>query len=263
MSSISSLARIEVILEAAGSSPHPRQPNPRAIHAALHRLVEEHDRAFARYLHDAMPKPIAMAITDDGEEGDGRRVAVQLGLLTGETIRACGGALLGAKASGTRLELDHVPYVVHTVRPKPVGTLPFTLTYPDLIARGEPARSVRLAFVTPTTMRNDSRSFRSIEPRHVFGSGFVQRWRAFAGETPDVLTDEETLGAIELVDGAMRERKIDLGKFGANAFTGWAEYRAPDGHASMKTLAVLATFACFAGVGSRTAYGLGGVSREA
>ncbi len=261
------LLRLELRAEAA--TVFPAAP-VRALHGALHRLLETADPDLARRVHDAPVKPLTLSplsrLADGAPVGHavaaGEVVWARIGLLDGETLAGFRAALAGA-GSAPRLSLDARAFVLAGARPvDPAGgATPGQTTYAALAAAARPASELTLRFVSPTAFRHKGHDRLQPDPRLVFGS-LLRRWRAFA--PPHLLPpDDALLAAVSLVDHRATARPVDLGSLRQPGFVGWARYRLDGDESTRRALAALTAYAPYAGVGARTAFGMGQTERIA
>ncbi len=127
-----------------------------------------------------------------------------------------------------------------------------------------------LEFVSPTAFLSQGRAVLWPDARRVFGS-LLQRWQAYA---PALLPDdlEDAFAACLDVDAYELQTRVQRYAKGASrqvwyqqGFVGRCRYRAQRGtpEAVLRVVHLLARYALFAGVGSRTAVGMGQVRQIA
>ncbi|HEU0115085.1 MAG TPA: CRISPR-associated endoribonuclease Cas6, partial [Thermomicrobiales bacterium] len=134
-------------------------------------------------------------------------------------------------------------------------------TYEELWAAARPANELTLRFLSPTAFRHKGLDILQPEPRLAFGR-LLRRWETFA-PTVALPLDETSLAArVHLMDARLTVRPVELGARRQPGFVGWARYRL-DGDAAFQTaVAALADYAAYAGVGARTALGMGHARRD-
>ena len=127
-----------------------------------------------------------------------------------------------------------------------------------------------LEFVSPTVFLSQGHAVLWPEPHRVFGS-LLHRWQSYA---PALLPDdlEEALAACLEIDAYELQTRVQRYTKGAGrqvwyqkGFVGTCRYRAQRGtpEAVLRVAHLLARYALFAGVGSRTTVGMGQVRQAA
>lgn len=127
-----------------------------------------------------------------------------------------------------------------------------------------------LEFVSPTAFLSQGRTVLWPEPRRVFGS-LLQRWRLYAPvllpeDLEDAFATWMDLDAYELRTRVQRyARGASRQVWYQKGFVGTCRYRGQRGtpDAVLRVLHLLARYALFAGVGSRTTVGMGQVRQVA
>ncbi len=153
-----------------------------------------------------------------------------------------------------------------------VETADLTQTPYSELAAHEPARSIRLTFLTPTYFKQSesgapTRYFPLPDPNRVF-RGLIERWNAFANwQGIDERVRSELLAAIEISDLDIRaERMLKDRPGGPNGkesfilgFVGAVEFTlSPDAPVqSARAFGAIGAFAAFTGVGHGTTRGFG------
>jgi CRISPR-associated endoribonuclease Cas6 len=243
------LLRIEVPL-APLAAPAPRAALlGRGAHALLLRLMATVDPALATALHDALaPKAISAAVLPAADE----RVVL------------CFSALTAAVADALRAAVARLPSEIAlgpstwrvAGQPAEHGTTYAALTERLLFARRAPAE-VQLRFVTPTTFRSEGRAIPLPLPGLVFGS-LAERWNAYApagvpAELRSVVEQQVVVARYRLQTAA-----VSLAGGTHIGFTGTCSYRVvpPDPYWA-RVCWLLGVYAAWAGVGAKTALGLG------
>ncbi len=236
----------------------------RAAHAAVYRALHAVDPALATRLHEATgPRPFTVSVLEEGIRSGRRETPARAGeplhlrvtLLEDDLLPLIEQAL----APGTALELGHLRSTVG--QPAAEHPLAGQVTYEELLAMrlfpgvALPSR-LRLRFLSPTTFHQRDRHLPVPLPRLVFAS-LTERWNAFA---PVTLAPEIVQGTEDLLVGAyeLRTRLVDTGQGKVVGFVGWCEYRLEAVEPAVAAAAAtLATFSFYAGVGHKTAMGLG------
>ncbi len=195
-----------------------RNSHEGALYAVLD-TIGSGNPGLAQRLHDSKTPPPYSAQLRDG--------LLTIGALTNEVIAAIDASRLAYKAQLMQFaEFD------------------------DLMA--EPAnRKVRLEFLTPTNFGKSGRDYVLPEPRLVFGS-LVRRWRAVGGpEVPQI--DWSEVGVLSV---RLSTQKVETERFAAWGVTGMVTYDLGT-DAAAQWCGALLRFGEYAGVGSKTGYGLG------
>ena len=174
------------------------------------------------------------------------------------------------------LELDRQPFEVVTVSSDACQhAWAHQQSYDDLYNAvwQEPDGALPLLtldFVSPTAFLSQGRAVLWPDAHHVFGS-LLQRWQAYA---PALLPEdmEDAFAACIDVDAYKLQTRVQRYAKGASrqvwyqqGFVGSCRYRAQRGtpEAVLRVVHLLARYALFAGVGSRTAVGMGQVRQVA
>lgn len=266
--SLLALLRLELRAEAA--TVFPADP-VRALHGALHRAIGRGEPALAGRVHDAAVKPLTLSPlyrTVDGAAvgravAAGERVWARLGVLDGATLAAAEAAL-AAPEHPSRLWFDTRPFAVEAVVPlAPLGPdLAPAATYGQLHGAVDPVAGVALRFASPTAFRHKGYDLLEPAARLVFGS-LLRRWRAFAPPGLPPPDDAALLAAVTLAEARTKAvRPVHLGGGRRQpGFVGWARYRIDGDEPTRRALAALAAYAAYAGIGARTAFGMGQATR--
>jgi CRISPR-associated endoribonuclease Cas6 len=136
-----------------------------------------------------------------------------------------------------------------------------TTSYQVLVDRwasvAAPPRRVALEFATPTAFRVGRTNVPLPLPGLVFGS-LERRWRAWSRAPLPHGRQARWTSAVRVARYELRTRMADFGAYRQVGFTGRCEFEVPEGSdGDARALQVLAEFAFYAGVGSKTAMGMG------
>lgn len=261
-------ARIIVHLEAA-SSPVPVPPpqtGPAVNAAFLSALRDAADGDLSATLHDARPpKPYALTpLLDERDQRVGvssRQVRFEIGVL----IDSFTDAILLALGTTGRMQVARCSYKVVAV--EMIGAA----SYEELNTNARPVDRWNLRIITPvaffTGRADGARRVRPFpEPEWVF-TDLHRKWSAFA---PDVALDaqaEQTITTnLEVVDYrlTMAQHLIKANVPAAHGSVGQIVYRVVDTRRSTPesraALDALVCFSTYAGIGHRTAVGMGFIS---
>ena len=174
------------------------------------------------------------------------------------------------------LELDRQRFEVVTISSEPrqhawAQQQSYDALYTDVWQEPECVAPVlTLDFVSPTAFLSQGRAVLWPEPHRVFGS-LLQRWQSYA---PTLLPEdlEAAFATYVEVDAYELRTRVQQYTKGASrqvwyqkGFVGTCRYRAQRGtpEAVLRVLHLLARYALFAGVGSRTTVGMGQVRQVA
>lgn len=225
----------------------------RALNSWLYGALARLNEHLVNSLHEeAGYRPFSVALVSEPQEehivlAGGPRIAHLLADLAQELLRQ------------GRLLLDGRWLLVERIAS--VRTERFTSLVQRYLLESEAPLPVRLTFRTPTTFHSRGRSLPLPVPDVLFLS-VLQRWRAWGGIDLGPGAEATISGAAALRRHRLRSVSVQMeGRF--TAFVGTAEFtlvRPEPSYAGL--LAVLAAFAEFAGVGQKTAMGMGSVRTE-
>lgn len=227
----------------------------RAIHAQVMDWLSLGDTQIANLVHQNQNSPLSLS----GLIGERRRVITQPGdnfilrisLLDGDLITPL---LRGIENWGNKpLILEKCPFVIRSIYSLP-GTHPLVdaSDYATLTNIRAISGEIGLKFLSPTSFKQAQTVQTFPLPELVFGN-LLRRWNAFAPEDyqfPHIEWKGVTC-AFELKTHAVR--LISGTEIGAK---GWVKYHFPDTEQT-KIANILSNFAFFAGVGRKTAMGMG------
>ena len=254
----------------------------RAVWACALGLIGSQQPEMAAALHDSTGlKPLAVSPLQGPFEVAGERLRLQAGkaywFRVSSVAPALSGVLADLEARPPRtLELDRQPFEVAAVssdarRHAWARRQSYDALY-DVVWQ-EPAGAsplLTLDFVSPTAFLSQRRAVLWPEPRRVFGS-LLQRWQAYApallpGDLEDAFEACLDVDAYDLRTRAQQYAKgASRQVWHQKGFVGTCCYRAQRGtpEAVLRFLHLLARYALFAGVGSRTTVGMGQVRQVA
>jgi CRISPR-associated endoribonuclease Cas6 len=215
----------------------------RAIHALFFQWMSAADPILAEQLHQQHQLPFTLSLSP------GSRPKLRISLLQKQLLTPL---LLGLdKALGTEIHLADVPCQVgHAIDM-------IQTNYFKQLAQTTPQEVIELRFLSPTSFKQGRLVQPFPLPELVF-AGLLRRWNLFAPEAlhfPSV-TWQGLVSAFNLKTHALKmEGGAEIGS------VGWVRYRFPDPEQA-KIAAILAHFACFAGVGRKTTMGMGQVQNK-
>lgn len=139
-------------------------------------------------------------------------------------------------------------------------------SYRLLLTNVYPMDSIKLRFLSPTTLRKDKMDFPLPDPSKVF-EGWLNHWNQFAPTQCCISTDllEVVKACVAISAHWIRARKYDLGSTQVRGFVGRVIYRILNprelNQAQVWQLNALADYAEFCGTGRKTTHGLGQTRR--
>jgi CRISPR-associated endoribonuclease Cas6 len=231
----------------------------RAIHAQVLDWLRMADPKISESIHQSQESPLSLS----GLIGKRRKAGVQagdsfyfrIGLLNGSLIDPL---LSGLEQWGDRpFSLTKVPFVFQRINMLP-GTDPWVgaSDYALLAKLPTALDDITLQFLSPTSFKlNTGQGIQPFPlPESVFGS-LQRRWNAFAPEALK-LPRVQWSGLVSAYD--LKTEKIRMENSVEIGAVGWARYRFPDSEEA-RLATILSQFAFFAGVGRKTAMGMGQV----
>lgn len=260
------LARLRVTIRAVDEARFERMPAGVALHAALHRALEQADRSYAHQIHSVDTKPLVIGPllrADDGLPAGtcllpGEWATFQLATLDARSASVA----LSVLATCRELRLNWAAVSIERVEPLDWPGLPAMTGYRAILDASAPAPAITLAFRSPTLFRNRGAALFNVDPTLVFGS-FLRRWERFSGlPLPGLNLDSITAG-LALGDRELQPIEVRLRHQDApvTCLTGWARYVVRGDDQFRAGVGALASYAAWCGAGGRTAYGLGQVER--
>lgn len=227
----------------------------RAIHAQVMHWLNLGNPDLANAIHSSQESPLSIS----GLIGYRRKAGTKpdddfyfrIALLNGDLIDPL---LSGLEQWGTKpISLGQLPFVIRSIDSLP-GTHPWvgSSDYALLAKTPKISGDITLNFLSPTSFKHSQTIQPFPLPELVF-SNLLRRWNALAPENlqfPAVEWQSLT-SAYELKTHALKlEGGAEIGT------QGWARYRFLDAEQA-KIATILAHFAFFAGVGRKTAMGMG------
>lgn len=252
----------------------------RAVWACVLGLVGDRQPEMAKALHDgAGLKPLAVSPLQGPFAVEGGRLRLRPGqdywFRASSVAPAPSLALKSIEARPPRVvELDRQPFEVvsagSNARRHPwAGRGSYGDLHDAALREAESAASqLSIEFASPTAFLSQGRAVLWPEPRRVFGS-LLRRWRAHApvplpDDLEDAFADCLDVDAYELRTRAQRYAKgASRQVWGQQGFVGRCRYRVRRGASEsvLRAAHLLARYALFAGVGSRTTAGMGQARR--
>lgn len=232
----------------------------RALHAQVMDWVSLADPQTAATIHAAQVSSFSLSglIGHRRQRGTkaGDDFIVRISLLDGDLLEPL---LRGIEQSdGHPVYLGQCPFVIRSIYTLPgTHTLADASDYMTLANTETISDDITLKFLSPTSFKQQQEIQTFPLPELVFGS-LLRRWNAFAPKELKFPTVEwkALVCAYELKTHAL---KLEAGaEIGAE---GWVKYRFRDCEQA-RIATILAHFANFAGVGRKTAMGMGQVKYE-
>lgn len=229
----------------------------RAIHAQVLDWFRQADPSISEAIHQRQESPISLS----GLIGKRRSTGVQIGDEFSFRISLLENSLMEPLLHS--LETSNMPKIS-------LGQFPFTICKISMLPGTDPwvgsadyallARSpvtqndLTLRFVSPTSFKlKEGQGIQPFPlPDSVFGS-LQRRWNAFA---PEELRLPSVRWSGLVSDYDLKTQKFRMENSVERGAIGWARYRFPDPEQA-RIATILAHFAFFAGVGRKTAMGMG------
>ena len=243
-------------------------------HALVLQVLQERDPELARELHDQPgPKPFTVSPLRGrfGRRGSNLWLSpaevywLRLTLLRDDVLARLLDALIHLPAE-LDLRLESAAFGLRRIVTTPGQSewAGFSSTE-MLLAQARPERRLRLAFCSPTAFRSaGQRNVPLPLPGLVFGS-LLAKWNEFAPtRLPEGLRAVADEGLL-VARYRLETRMLDFGRYREVGFEGICEYECAEGVSAEAAaqLGALADFAFYAGVGAKTAMGMGQARRVA
>ena len=246
-----------IAIQLAASKPGSLPSNlNRAVHAQIMTWLSNADPELGGNIHNIQAAPLSVSgLLGFRRKGNivraGDEFTVRTGILHGGLISPL---LKGLEDHGLeKVVLVNFPFTIKAIYAMP-GSHPQvgSSQYSILAKASNIGREITLEFLSPTSFKQDQHIQPFPLPHNVFGS-LLKRWNTFAPKDlafPKVQWDS-WVAAYDLKTKAVRmEGGSQIGS------VGWVKYHFPDLEQA-RIATVLAHFAYFAGVGRKTAMGMG------
>lgn len=248
------LYAIAIKLVASKSGSLPANLN-RAAHAQVMTWISQTDAELGDYIHNTQDAPLSVSDLigdrDSKQAKAGDVFILRIGILQGDLLTPL---LQGIeKNESQKVEIAQLPFSIKGVYAMP-GSHPFvgTAQYSALAKMPRTDQEIVLDFLSPTSFKQEQYIQPFPLPHNVFGS-LLKRWNTFAPEDfafPKI----EWKGLVAAYESKSKVIQMKGGpQIGS---VGWVRYQFPNVEQA-HVANVLAHFAYFAGVGRKTAQGMG------
>lgn len=250
------------LLEATLHTPHPRPQGLLGVplHGLLFSALEGVDSALSAQLHAAQIKSFRIGPSQWEEGEDVHRISFQVGLLDDGLLDL----LLTALAPGTEFGSVETTLRGQVINAQVRAQESYEAMY-NRHAQHVRGRQVSFHFLTPTTFRVTDLDLPFPVPKTVF-YGLQTRWEHFCDLHFGPELNDWIGRAVRVQDFRLRPRTVHFkGMRGASilACVGDVDYAVTrPGDAEPVFVRLLADYANYAGVGYKTAFGLGHVEAE-
>jgi CRISPR-associated endoribonuclease Cas6 len=240
-----------------------------ALHGLVFGLLHKTAPDVASKLHQLEEqKPFSLSTFLEGHElkagysqiAGGKKATFKLSIFTKELLTTTINAFFTSLAEGEIHNLSGKPVTIATVN---IGVMEANsiTSFVKLLREASAETIINLEFLTPTCFKGNDIQTLFPEPKLVFSS-LLRRWNAFS----DTKLPEEYLGllsSVKVSNYTLHTELINFSKYKMIGFRGRVEYRLPEetAEAFQQAMNALADFAFYAGVGAKTAMGMGQTRR--
>jgi len=237
-----------------------------ALHGLFFNILRRNSTEVASELHEQEDqKPFTISPLLDGHELKGgysiispmREVTFRLTTLNEEMLAAAISPIFLIMAEEKFLYLSRKPIVIGSID---LCQEKFT-SFSKLIANALPHPKVTLDFTTPTSFK--VRGVQSLfpDPKLVFSS-LLRRWNAFS-ETKLPEEHIKSFASIKVSNYDLHTELVHFSRYKMIGYKGRTEFELPEdlGESFRRVVNALADFAPYAGVGVKTAMGMGQTRR--
>jgi CRISPR-associated endoribonuclease Cas6 len=229
----------------------------RALHAQIINWISTVDENIARQIHNSQVSPLTvsglLSRSDPNKVQAGREMNFRVGLMDGRILPPLLQAL--NQVEKDTLYLTEFPFKIKQVLAMPDNnsTAQFS-TYEDLAKISQAHDQIELQFLSPTSFKQGSQIIQPFPLPELVFNGLLRRWNVFA---PPSLRFQLTewqgmIAAYDLKTQALKMKADEIGSIG------WIRYEFPNPEQA-RIATILAHFAQFAGIGRKTAMGMGQV----
>ena len=220
------------------------------LHGALMEYAHED---FAAAMHRAGVRPFSQFVYYDKQA---ERAVWRLAALNGEAAAELNHALA---AMPQNLCLKQKGYVVQLSKPQPVKEADYAAMAQHFFTE-QPPRKAEVTFVTPTSFKAYGAYKIYPDNAYIFRS-LLKRWNAYSG---GLVLEEENLeqhlaDAVKVIGYNLSLQQYSVGGAPIDAFKGRYTLLLRGTEAQNRIAALLLAYAEYAGIGIKTALGMGGV----
>lgn len=220
------------------------------LHGALMEYAHED---FAAAMHRAGVRPFSQFVYYYKQA---ERAVWRIAALNGEAAAELGHALA---AMPQNLCLKQKGYVVQLSKPQPVKEADYAAMAQQFFAE-QPPRKAEITFVTPTSFKAYGAYKIYPDNAYIFRS-LLKRWNAYSG---GLVLEEENLEqhlaeAVKVIGYNLSLQQYSVGGAPIDAFKGRYTLLLRGTEAQNRIAALLLAYAEYAGIGIKTALGMGGV----
>lgn len=237
-----------------------------ALHAFLFRILRQYSSELASKIHNQKEqRPFSLNPPLGDYElrrgymvvSPGTTLTFGLALLCEELLAGSISAFLSALQEGQVLSLSRKPVILQNLD---LCAGSFS-SFSKILSDASTLPVITLEFVTPTSFRKNEIQAVFPEPELVFPS-LLKRWNTFSElKVPEEYA--ETFPSIKVANYNLRTELIHFSTYKIIGFKGRVEYRLPQKSPEpfRQAINALADFAFYAGIGVKTAMGMGQVER--
>jgi CRISPR-associated endoribonuclease Cas6 len=227
----------------------------RALHAQVINWISTIDENIARQIHNSQVSPLTVS----GLLGRSDRIRVQAGREMNFRVGIVDGCiLLPLLQALNQVEKDTLYLTEFPFKIKQVSAMPehnsaaqFS-TYEDLAKISKAHDRIELQFLSPTSFKQGSQIIQPFPLPELVFNGLLRRWNVFAPPALrfQVVEWQGMIAAYDLKTQALKMKADEIGSIG------WIRYEFPNPEQA-RIATILAHFAEYAGVGRKTAMGMG------
>lgn len=220
------------------------------FHGALMELLPSE---LVEYLHEQNLRPFSQSVFFDRNKGPVWRIGVMSDVVEN--------AFLFGLAEGETLRLQQKGYEIRLGEVRCVQQSSFEELAEQAFTAEETAQNMEMTFLTPTSFKRDGQYVLFPETRLILQS-LLMRWNSLC---PDIQLQEENLAGkladkMPIVRYHLHSSAFSLERQRIHGFQGNLSFHSYGPDSVQRILLLLLSFAPYAGVGIKTALGMGAVS---
>lgn len=227
----------------------------RALHAQVINWISTVDENTARQIHNSQVSPLTVSgllgRSDRHRVEAGREMSFRVGIMDGCILPPLLQAL--DRVEKDTFQLTEFPFKIKQVlaMPENNSTAKFS-TYEDLAKIPKADDRIELQFLSPTSFKQGSQIIQPFPLPELVFNGLLRRWNVFAPPALrfQVVEWQGMIAAYDLKTQALKMKADEIGSIG------WIRYEFPNPEQA-RIATILAHFAQYAGVGRKTAMGMG------